>query len=180
MKIESNGEKISVALSVKDMNELNITYDELDYSNIETRRVIWTILDEARRTLGKSINTDGRLIIEVAPLDEGGCILHFTSTPLDSKSKKRLIMKKDTDPLLFRAFSEDAFIDASTLLKRYENAFNSAEFYIYNNEFFISIRPKFGFSDMLHLVFCEFGEIDECSAIEISKFREYSSQSFDC
>jgi hypothetical protein len=46
LKIEAiSDEKILVALSDKDMDELQITYDEMDYSNIETRRVIWTILD---------------------------------------------------------------------------------------------------------------------------------------
>ena len=55
MKIDSNSEgKITVALSNEDMNELDITYDELDYSNIETRRVIWTLLDKAGQQLGKT------------------------------------------------------------------------------------------------------------------------------
>ena len=79
MKIEAIGEeKILVALSDKDMNELDITYDEMDYSNIETRRVIWTILDEAKRSLGKPIDTNGRILIEVTPSDDGGCIMCFT------------------------------------------------------------------------------------------------------
>ena len=68
MKIESNGEeKITVTLSNIDMADLDITYDEMDYSNIETRRVIWTILDKAQKTLGKAVDTDGKLLIEVAP-----------------------------------------------------------------------------------------------------------------
>ena len=62
MKIESNGEeKITVTLSQTDMSDLDITYDEMDYSNIETRRVIWTILDKARKVLGRSVDTDGKL-----------------------------------------------------------------------------------------------------------------------
>ena len=62
MKIDSNSEgKITVALSNEDMNELDITYDELDYSNIETRRVIWTLLDKAGQQLGKCIDTDSKL-----------------------------------------------------------------------------------------------------------------------
>ena len=73
LKIESNGEeKITVTLSNIDMADLDITYDEMDYSNIETRRVIWTILDKAQKTLGKSVDTDGKLLIEGAPLSDGG------------------------------------------------------------------------------------------------------------
>ena len=73
MNIQADGnEKIAVTLSHQDMNELDITYDEMDYSNIETRRVIWTVLDEAKRVLGKPINTDGRLLVQVSPADDGG------------------------------------------------------------------------------------------------------------
>ena len=106
MKIEAIGEeKILVALSDKDLTELDITYDEMDYSNIETRRVIWTILDEAKRSLGKSIDTDGRILIEVTPSDDGGCIMCFTTMPgTDYKSKKKLIMKKEAEPILFIEF----------------------------------------------------------------------------
>ena len=87
MNIESvNDEKIRVTLSREDMKSLDITYDEMDYSNIETRRVIWTVLDEARAHLGKDIDTDGRLLIEVCPLDDGGCIMYFSSAKENEKS----------------------------------------------------------------------------------------------
>lgn len=52
MKIEAPEEnKIVVRLTADDMTKLHITYEEMDYANIETRRVIWTLLDEARRSL---------------------------------------------------------------------------------------------------------------------------------
>ena len=36
--------KFIVGLTCDEMKDLDITYDDMDYSNIETRRVIWTIL----------------------------------------------------------------------------------------------------------------------------------------
>ena len=78
---------ICIELTRNDMTELDITYESMDYSNIETRRVIWTILDKARKTLGKSVDTDGKLLIEVAPSEDGGCILHFTNSPFSDSSK---------------------------------------------------------------------------------------------
>ncbi|MDR3344093.1 MAG: adaptor protein MecA [Oscillospiraceae bacterium] len=79
MKIEElSEERILVELSAKDMAELEITFEELDYANIETRRVIWTLLDRAGRELGRDIDPSGRMMIEVIPHRSGGCVLHFT------------------------------------------------------------------------------------------------------
>lgn len=176
MKIEANGEKITVALSTRDMADLDITYAELDYSNIETRRVIWTILDEARRTLGKTIDTDGKLLIEAAPLDDGGCILHFSQSVSDGKAKRRLIMKKESDPFLFRAFSENSFLDTLKILKEYRKVLSSTELYMHKNNLYIVFCPKLAYCDMLKHILCEFGDISECSATEISEIHEYGTR----
>ena len=74
--IENN--RIIVDLSPKDMTELDITFEEMDYSNIETRRVIWTILDKARHELHRDIDPSGKMTIETIPLDTGGCVIFFT------------------------------------------------------------------------------------------------------
>ena len=175
MKIESNGEeRITVTLSRIDMTDLDITYDEMDYSNIETRRVIWTILDKARKTLGKSVDTDGKLLIEVAPLEDGGCILHFTSSPFsDSKNKKRLIMKKDAEPILFCPWDENSFIDSLKIISKLKEFIKNSETYKYKNCLYIIIRPKLTFSEKILHILCEFGNTSICSESEISKIYEY-------
>ena len=44
MKISSdNSKNIIIELSPSDLEGLDITFDDMDYSNIETRRVIWTL-----------------------------------------------------------------------------------------------------------------------------------------
>lgn len=70
--------KFIVELSPLDMNELDITYEEMDYSDIETRRVIWTILEKVRESTGCDVDPSGSLIIEAAADADGGCILCFT------------------------------------------------------------------------------------------------------
>lgn len=177
MKIESNGEeKITVTLSQTDMSDLDITYDEMDYSNIETRRVIWTILDKARKTLGKSVDTDGKLLIEVAPSEDGGCILHFTNSPLaDSKSKKRLIMKKEAEPVLFCPCDENSFIDCLNLIPELSDFIKTSEPYRYKNNLYIIIRPKLTFSEKVLHILCEFGNAHISTEWEISKIYEYGT-----
>lgn len=177
MKIESNGEeKITVTLSCIDMTDLDITYDEMDYSNIETRRVIWTILDKASKALGKSVDTDGKLLIEVAPLSDGGCVLHFTSSPhADLKSKRRLIMKKEAEPLLFCPSDENCFIDSLKIISRLKDFIKNSETYKYKNSLYIIIRPKLTFSEKILHILCEFGNIKLCSESEISEIYEYGA-----
>ncbi len=175
MKIESNGEeKITVTLSHIDMVDLDITYDEMDYSNIETRRVIWTILDMARKTLGKSVDTDGKLLIEAAPLEDGGCVLHFTNSPFsDTKSKKRLIMKKDAEPILFSPCDENSFIDSLKIISGLKDLIKSYESYKYESCLYMIIRPKLTFSEKILHILCEFGNAITCTEGDISKIYEY-------
>lgn len=161
MKIEAiSDEKILVALSTKDLSELDITYDEMDYSNIETRRVIWTILDEAKRSLGKPIDTDGRILIEVTPSDDGGCIMCFTSMPLtDYKSKKKLIMKKDAEPLLFKALNSDAFLDAIKILENNSDSLRNLEMFSFKKNLYFIIYPKITGINKISYILSDFGDI---------------------
>ena len=177
MKIESNGEeKITVTLSQTDMNDLDITYDEMDYSNIETRRVIWTSLDKARKTLGKSVDTDGKLLIEVSPSEDGGCILNFTNSPFaDSKCKKRLIMKKEAEPILFCPWDENSFLDCLKIIPKLKDFIISSEPYKYNNSLYIVFRPKLTFSEKILHILCEFGNAAISTEWEISKIYEYGT-----
>ncbi len=89
--ISSN--KFIVGLSCDEMKDLDITYDEMDYSNIETRRVIWTILDTVRRDTGRDVDPSGNLMIEAAPDAEGGCLLMFTVASGTNKRSETVISK---------------------------------------------------------------------------------------
>lgn len=99
MKINSPADdRITVDLTKQDMAELDITYEDMDYSTIETRRVIWTLLDEAGKVLGKEFDPTRRMIIEAIPKSEGGCQLNFTI--LDSKRKllpQKQLLKKQSE-----------------------------------------------------------------------------------
>ncbi len=102
MKINSPADdRITVDLTKQDMVELDITYEEMDYSTIETRRVIWTLLDEAGKVLGKEFDPTRKMIIEAVPKSEGGCILNFTI--LDSKRKysaQKQFLKKQSESFI--------------------------------------------------------------------------------
>lgn len=121
MKIEAPEEnKIVVRLTADDMTKLHITYEEMDYANIETRRVIWTLLDEARRELGRDIDPSGRMLIEALPAGEGGCVLQFTVLEQERKPRpaRHLTMKKSTSPLVYEFASAQLLLDAAENVRR--------------------------------------------------------------
>lgn len=114
MKINSTADdRITVDLTKQDMLELDITYEDMDYSTIETRRVIWTLLDEAGKVLGKELDPTRRMIIEAIPKNEGGCILNFTI--LDSRKKysvQKQFLKKQSDSFMCEFENAEALFDA--------------------------------------------------------------------
>ncbi|MBQ2846652.1 MAG: adaptor protein MecA [Clostridia bacterium] len=130
MKINSPAEdKIIVDLSKNDMLELDITYEDMDYSTIETRRVIWTVLDEAGKILGRELDPSRRMIIEATPKNEGGCILSFTI--LDGKKKpfpQKHLLKKQSENIICDFENLDNLFRAAQEIKRFGSDAQSSLF----------------------------------------------------
>ncbi len=114
MKINSPAEdRIIVDLTEQDLTELDITYEDMDYSTIETRRVIWTVLDEAGKVLGRELDPSRKMIIEAMPKSEGGCVLLFTM--LDCRKRnlpKKQLLKKQSEFLICEFESLDLLYTA--------------------------------------------------------------------
>ncbi len=71
-------ERLKIELDETDMRDLNVTFDELDYSSEKTRQV----MNELLTRIGAEQEFDlksGRMIIEVFPAEKGGCTIYFTS-----------------------------------------------------------------------------------------------------
>lgn len=107
--------KFIVGLSRTDMEQFDITYDEMDYSNVETKRVIWTILDAVRRKTGKDVDPSGNLMIEAAPDNSGGCLLMFTVPA--SRKNTGTVVSKNNGTQIFEFENTDTFLDALSAMK---------------------------------------------------------------
>ena len=79
--------KIKISLTRQDLDEHGITSDALDYDNTETRRVFWTLLDEARKKTGFDA-AKNRIFIQIYPSRDGGCEL-FVSKITDTDEDNR-------------------------------------------------------------------------------------------
>lgn len=122
--------KFIVGLTKTDMEQLDITYEAMDYSNIETRRVIWTILDRVRQHTGKDVDPSGNLVIEAAPDSTGGCFLMFT-VPASQKHIGAVISKSNST-CVFEFENADNLLDmlaASHLEKENKRCFTDGKKY---------------------------------------------------
>lgn len=108
-----NKNKFIAELSEKDMNELDITYEEMDYGNIETRRVIWTVIDKIRETSGCEIDPSGNLLIEAVADSEGGCVLCFTipEKHRNISAVKTPVLKKNKGCAVYEFENMDSLLD---------------------------------------------------------------------
>ncbi len=145
--IENN--QIIVDLSSKDMTELDITFEDMDYSNIETRRVIHIILDKARDALHKDIDPTSRLIVEAIPKLSGGCLLFFTI--MDPASTQKLLqIKKENRELTYEFENIDCLFDLANALNN-KIPFSS-QLYSLDKKYRLVVQPTFGFSEVKQLL----------------------------
>ncbi len=125
MRIEAiTRRKIIVELSAEDLSSLDITYEALDYASIETRRVIWIILDRVRETTGCDIDPSGQLLIDAMPRPSGGCILFFTLRggclePFGSSAPPEQVLRKQEQLLVVFEFpGVNALLDCAVSYAR--------------------------------------------------------------
>lgn len=140
MKIKSPAEnRITVELSAQDMEELDITYEEMDYSAAGTRRAIWSVLSAAGKALGREVDISRKMIIEALPASDGGCTLDFTL--LERRSSCRSpVLKKQNDILILGFDSASSLMDAAA---RMPKEFSSAPSDLYEDSgrYRLIIRP---------------------------------------
>ncbi len=92
-------EKLEIFLTRKDMDEFNITAEQLDYKNTETRRAVWTILDAAKHETGFDA-AKGNIRIDALPSQNGGCVIFITKTSPPCKTEENMNCAKDKYPAL--------------------------------------------------------------------------------
>lgn len=170
MNINSPAEdKIIVELTEQDMLGLDITYDEMDYSTTETRRVIWTLLDEAGKALGRELDPSRRMIIEAIPKSEGGCVLNFTL--LDTAKRinpQKQFLKKQSGCILCE------FDNLDILYRAAENCVFSGESSLYESDGKYRLFLK-STDDIRNISrrFSEFGTVTECDGLTCEYTKEH-------
>ena len=163
--ISSN--KFIVGLSLDDMIELDITYDEMDYSNIETRRVIWTILDTVRRDTGRDVDPSGNLMIEATPDANGGCLLMFT---VANGKKTGTVISKSEPTKIFEFENVDNLLDFMRFLE------NKTIFRIFSSDGKYRIELQTEEADSLYRIITEYGRFVGKDSLTVAFTHEHWSE----
>lgn len=172
MKIHAqNPNTIVVELSNGDLRELDITFDEMDYSNIETRRVIWTLLDEARRELGCDIDPSGQMLVEASPMKEGGCEIIFTVFSKRLQRPNRLMIKRRRQPGVFSFDNADALMDACAAVRRCGEP-PASDLYRQGSRYALILYPCER-DDAIRSVLSEYGMFHGDGPIHTAQAREF-------
>lgn len=116
--LEQEG-RLKVTLSREDLLRFDMTYEQLDYANESTRRMMEALLHSAQEVIGFEPG-QGRLLIEVFPAPEEGCIIYFTKlseTPECSVAHRfRLRHVSRKQPAVFRFADSGSLLDAIGIL----------------------------------------------------------------
>ena len=163
MKINAINEyRVEVELADRELTKLGVTFETLDWDDIETRRALWNILDGVREQ-GVELRLTGKLLIEAGRLP-GGIKLSFTVLPR-SGAKQPMRLVKDEQPRLFRAQSLQAMASALRIL-----AAGETKVYEKNGVWYLPLQGTY---DPLRLSrAAEFGALLKSSAPFLTPFLE--------
>jgi len=159
-----NENKLKITLTNEDMAALDITYEDMNYDdNTSTKRVIWEILDRAKRQTGFDAARD-QILIQVHEQKNDGCMIYVTKIgtqqktapqyPSYAKSYKKLYTGIKKKRLLYMFECSDNLLDACRQLMLMEYGGKSdifaddEKYYLYiedNREHYLDMISEYGF-----------------------------------
>lgn len=168
-----NEYRVEAVLTSDELKEYGITYEEIDYKNIETRRVLWTVLDKIRQRYGVNVSLAGKLLIEVIRESGNSVRLCFSSLPphgSDEKSVKQLV-KTENLPLLaeFVCF-EDVL---SALMSTEEMETEASVLYEKDGKYRMLFYCNADIKAVLYAILCEFSYVADASVAERARCEEH-------
>jgi|GEM_PF-3239488 len=122
MKIDPVNEyRVEIELADSEMEQLGISYENLDWADVETRRAMWNILKTVREK-GIDLTLSGKVLIEAGKM-KNGCRLCFTVLPPggDTASVKSLV--KGADAAVLYSDERKNIIKAARFFKEAELCF---------------------------------------------------------
>lgn len=180
MKIEPLDDKtVKVVLSKVDMDGFQLTYEEMDYKNPETKRVILKLIDEIRNQVDIDLS-QGKLFIEAFPYADGGCILYVNVLDLtraaDPRSPRKHRTSFDT-PLIF-VFDDLSSLAALSvrLNARYSHVILRNSLYLLDQKYYLMIYTYFKMDNEITHLLNEYGRFYGKGAVRSSIIKEHAKE----
>ena len=165
-----NEYRAEIILSSTELESYGITYEEIDYGNIETRRLLWTLKSEVQKRFGYTLPLSGRLLIEVIKEQESSIRICFSGIPgktEDEHSVKQLVKSLSGTVIAEFTDFEDMLFAVSLLDGNTESSLFEK-----NGKYRILFSPDEKEREELIFCLCEFSEIWESSLIKEATCRE--------
>lgn len=148
MKINAPKEKyIFIELNKNDMKKLHLNYEDMDYANEETRIAIYSVLRQAKQSLGQNFELSDTMRVEALPREDGGCFLLFTiGTEIKSYRYTGRISKA-----VYLFENADNLIDFSVSLKKAENLELSSSLYLDGKRYYLFLKGRLRHSIIMRM-----------------------------
>lgn len=178
MKIEQiDRQTIKVILSPLDMDRFDLTYEEMDYKDPNTKRVILELLHRIKQETDLDLN-DGRLFVEAFPYLNGGCVLYICTVSGELPPKSRTVQKRTSGfntPLVF-GFKSLELLSAACehLVLQYNHIILKSALYLYETEYRLLIYSYFKLDDRLIALVSEYGRYIGKGAVPSSVVKEHA------
>ena len=75
--IKINDRKLKIMMTSEDMAEYELTRDNIDYENVDTRRALRSIFATAKQRTGFDASSE-RVFVQMYPSKAGGCEMYIT------------------------------------------------------------------------------------------------------
>lgn len=139
MKISHVSETITVIeLSAEEMSQYDFTFEKNDYSSPHTRRVLWSIIDDASRITGKTVEVSRGLEIDFLPDIKGGGLLIISEG--EDENIKGYFLPTES---VFQSDSIDNIIDFARCVLPFVKA-DSSSLYVLNGTYRLRIKSLTG------------------------------------
>lgn len=176
MKIERLHEgKIKISLDAQDLMRMDTSFEELDYSKAETRKIISSLLKQALEETGFD-SSNSRLLIEAVPAPDGGCYLYFTT--LDSEEYKKLqkSTKNEYIPYVYEFPDIDTVLDVIPVIKEWAAVeFQDNSLYSLNEKFVLVFHSTPSFPHEAGSVLSEYGRLIGKGAASEAHIEEHGT-----
>ncbi len=78
--------KIKISLTKNDLDTYDISCENIDYDTTETRRVVWSLLDDVKRQSGFDA-AKSRIFVQIYPSIDGGCEMYVSRLGKEEREK---------------------------------------------------------------------------------------------
>ena len=162
---------IKIILNENDMSLYDISFDKLDRSNPETKRLLIDLIDNIKDEKNIDLSSE-RLFVEAFPKDDGGCLLYLSIlnsnvkvTPEKSSLYNTLICKIDSPEVLLSVTSK--------IYEMFNHILHNSELYYSDGTYQLILQIFKKAYKKLKTILGEFCQISGNGEIEASAIREH-------